>query len=804
MSRIRQLISEIHRRSVWQVLGVYAVTSWIVYQVVLALYEGVGLPGWVPATALVLLLVGLPIVLATALVQEGGPVVRSARRSDDVAPTPPSSSAEAASPAADAAPGRPGLVPATAAPPARKATLFTWSRAITGGVLAFAALGLATSGFMGMRALGVGPAATLVSAGVLEKQGRVVLADFSSRAGDPALALAVTEALRADLSQSDVLEVASRNEVAALLRRMEREEAELLTAEVAREIAIRGGMKAVISGDVATMGQGYILTAEIVAAEAGGTLASFRETAPDSTHLIAAMDRLSRSIREKVGESLRSVRQSPNLMSITTPSLPALRKLVQAYDAESAGESERALTLLAEAIELDPAFAAAHRKRAAILGNFGRLAESVAALEAALEHPGRLSDQERYHAEGLHALNTGDLPRALAAYRSLLAITPEDAQALNNIALVYNAQGDWARMADALERAMALNLKAAEAGRPVFGPTFTGLSLARWNLGDRAGAMADLDLLEARDEQNPYLLGTRAVYAATEFDYDAAAAAASVFLRRYAGSPYLQVMGRRLRAAVSSARGQLADALDELGRAAEIQEREGQSWDEGGLGDGAHAALVHALLRGDAAAARRTLAEYRGRFPLEGIAAEDVDYLGLIHAYALAGQVDSARTVIERLKTLPAPWYLRVHPHTLPAVEGAVALAEDRYADAARAYERAHEQVPSCPGCFLAPLGMALQAEGRPDSAIAVLTRYLEVDWHDRVVASPVYADGDAYYLGPVVERLAELHEERGEAVRAAEYYRRLIDLWAEADAELQPRVQAARRALARLAQEPS
>ena len=52
MSGLKRLIVEIHRRSVWQVLGIYAVGSWVAYQVVLALVDGVGLPEWVPGMAL--------------------------------------------------------------------------------------------------------------------------------------------------------------------------------------------------------------------------------------------------------------------------------------------------------------------------------------------------------------------------------------------------------------------------------------------------------------------------------------------------------------------------------------------------------------------------------------------------------------------------------------------------------------------------------------------------------------------------------------------------------------------------------
>ena len=59
MSTFKRLIHEIHRRSLWQVLGIYLVVSWLVFQVVQTLTEGLGLPDWVPPFALILLLIGL-------------------------------------------------------------------------------------------------------------------------------------------------------------------------------------------------------------------------------------------------------------------------------------------------------------------------------------------------------------------------------------------------------------------------------------------------------------------------------------------------------------------------------------------------------------------------------------------------------------------------------------------------------------------------------------------------------------------------------------------------------------------------
>jgi hypothetical protein len=55
--------------------------------------------------------------------------------------------------------------------------------------------------------------------------------------------------------------------------------------------------------------------------------------------------------------------------------------------------------------------------------------------------------------------------------------------------------------------------------------------------------------------------------------------------------------------------------------------------------------------------------------------------------------------------------------------------------------------------------------------------------------------------LPTVYERLAVLHERRGQGDTAICYYGRLAELWKDADPELQPRV-AARRMIEALARE--
>ncbi len=71
---LKRLIGEIHRRSLWQVLGIYMVSGWIVYEVVQFLTDGLRFPSWFPALALV-----FSVPLTTAFLQ-ADPVSESDRR----------------------------------------------------------------------------------------------------------------------------------------------------------------------------------------------------------------------------------------------------------------------------------------------------------------------------------------------------------------------------------------------------------------------------------------------------------------------------------------------------------------------------------------------------------------------------------------------------------------------------------------------------------------------------------------------------------------------------------------------------
>src|SRR5205085_4286927 len=132
-----------------------------------------------------------------------------------------------------------------------------------------------TGGYMAMRALGIGPAGSLLASGKLDKRDAIVLADFRTTSTDSSLGHVVSEAVRQGLSESSVLTLKQPAEIGAALTRMKRPPTAKLDSALARDVAVREGVKAFLDGEVQGVGtSGYIVTLRLIRADSGVLLAS--------------------------------------------------------------------------------------------------------------------------------------------------------------------------------------------------------------------------------------------------------------------------------------------------------------------------------------------------------------------------------------------------------------------------------------------------------------------------------------------------------------------------------------------------
>jgi eukaryotic-like serine/threonine-protein kinase len=788
----RKLVREAHRRSVWQVLGVYLVGSWIAYQVVLGLHDGLGLPGWVPAMAVVLFVIGLPVVLATAIVQEGPPLGRGAGGDVLPHPTAPSDRDPRADANAATQPDTPNTpdTPDTPAGPARPATparpgsdhkldFLTWRRSLAAGVAAFALLALGAAGYMAMRHLGIGPAGTLMARGVLEERDPVVLADFQAGERDAALAAAVGEALRIDLIQSPVLRVAEPGPVRSALERMQHPPGAPLTEEVARQLAVREGYKAVIAGEVSSLGSGWMLTARLVAADDGTTLAALREPARDSTEVIDAVDRLSRQLRERVGESLRSIRASRPLSQVSTPSLPALRTYSEAeLLLREAGDNLAVVGLLEDAVRMDSTFAMGWRRLATVLGNLGiRAADRMHALSRTYELRDRLPEIERQHAIGAYQAWVMDDPEAaIAAYRQVLSLAPDDPIALNNLPLQLVQLRQFAEAERILNRAIVHN----ESANP-----WINLIGAQMALGRLEDAHATYARALERFPDNVSLIGVGRAFHFLDGRWEQVDSIARAHQERFPDHPYVQATARmdRMRAALLHGRlrefAALRTEVDEIARNLDL------------VPELLATALWHAgataYVRGDTLEAMRMVDDALRRYPLESIDPPARPYASLASAYAAAGRFADAEAMIEAGQAWGPVG--RRPSRDLEIVDATLDL---RRGDPEAALETLHRATRTgmCTICGLDVMGQAYEALGQPDSARTAYERYLTAPMLGR-------ANVEAFHRPAALVRAAELHEAAGDLDLARQRYAEFLRLWNDADPELQPRVEAIRRRLA-------
>ncbi len=486
--------------------------SWVVVEMVTFLTERAGLPDWTPTMAFVAMLLGLPVVVATAFVQEGAPGQEKANGAGAMAgareATPSATASDEASSGSSAA----DMV--VAAIPAQVRPFLTWRNAIMGGLGAFTLLGIALVGYFVMWSSGIGDVGSLVAQGVIEEGDPLVLADFEDNTGQD-LGGIVTEAIRVDLQESSFIELVPPGYVQGGMARMGMDPSDPFTGDIARELAQRDGLKAVIQGEVGALGSNYLLTASIVAPASGEVLKSFRVPVDSQDDLLAGIDKLSQDIRERSGESLRSIRAGAPLASATTSSLEALRVYTDAVALFNQGRQLDALPLLEEAVTLDPDFAMAWRKMAVIMSNRGIEADRMKdATQRAYDLRHNLTEREALLAEAWYRSIMEENPEAaIEVYERMLERYPNDGTALNNLAVRLLDVGGWEDAAGYMERVVTM---------PGGGSanSYMNLSFLLWNVGDEEGARAWRDSTEARYPGSDAAEVVRVNILALEGDYE--------------------------------------------------------------------------------------------------------------------------------------------------------------------------------------------------------------------------------------------------------------------------------------------
>jgi tetratricopeptide (TPR) repeat protein len=732
----------------------------------------IGLPDWVFPAALAVMALGLPVVLFA------GYVAYVTRRAVLMSPT--------FTPGGSAKP----RVHGTFASIAMKASPHvSWRRVAAVGVWAVVALIGVVGAFMSLRAAGIGPFGSLLASGKLNDRDQIIVADFKINGPDTALAGTLATLMNTSLGQSEAIRLMPASSIAAALQRMQRPLDSRMDVGVARDVARREGARAVVSGELTPLAQGYVVSAKLVAATTGDLLWSSSETADGPKELLHAVDRLARQLRGKIGESLKAVHGDPPLELVTTTSFEALKNFsdgTRAWNIE--GDEAKAVRLLKEAVALDTTFAQAHVKLARVLNNTGlaSLEQRIPLIERAYRHGDRLTEPERldmlaaFYEQSSHR----DVAKTAEASVELASRYPTWPAALNNAGSLMLATRQYARAESFLKQAIKVvphewfshvNVAYPKIALGKFSEAREAIALSRTKVSALPGAA---DLAEARVLYNMGKLDSSIVYT-----------------RRVAALPLgLQQLNARndlgffytLQGHVRAAVANLASMRSDRAQRGRAPPRLADSLTWINVAITHFEQPVEAARRLDAAL---TLA------PLATLPPSEREYARVATLYAKAGRPDRALTVLaeyDRVVTDSAQ--RRIDAPLRHSALGWIALAQNKISNAVGEF-RESDRVPyggPCPMCIDAAIGLAFDRANMPDSAIAAYEHFVRTPYSIRVAA-------DAFDLPWILRRLGALYQSKGDVAKSLLYYRRFVELWKNADPELQPQVADARRTIASL-----
>ncbi len=748
----------------------WAVASFVVGLTAWAATNVIGLPDWVLPGSLGVMIAGLPAILVTWYVQ------RTARRAYTATPVFTTGGSSS----------RQGTIATIAL---KASPHVSWRRTWMGGAIAVGAFAVLVIGFMVMRAFGVGPAASLIGAGKLAKQERLIITDFKSPATDSLLGATITEALRADLAQSSALRVVPRLSMNQTLQLMQRPANTNIDFGVAREIATRDGVKAVLDGDIVSLGGRYVVSARLLSAQSGEQLAAFTEQAASQNDLIPAVGRLSKQLRAKVGESLKTIREATALERVTTSSMDALSKYTAALNTlEQTGDLTRVVPLLEQAVSIDSTFAMAWRRLGSHLWSMGEYERSARAVTQAYRYRDRLSDVERHLTEAAYFANGPEIDeeRALEAYEAAIAIDSVNLIALNNAAILLSHRRDY-------DRASAYAIKAAAQDQQVPNPITwsNAIGYSAW-----AGHRPTYDSLmrvwtERAPTQPSQLLWQARVVMFGHRDFDAAERLYNAIRPKLASSRTLTNNATSDLSRLMLLRGRLHEGFQLAAERTARRVEQGRRITI--LEAGLDSAQVVGLVEENPALARQVLQRTLQRMPpdslpvIEGPQDRLLEVAAYLHDTSLVrkARADYQRQLVAGGKMIERPAWESYG-------DALVEFANGHLEAAVTKLDEAEHRLLSCRECIDATKFLALDRLGRADSAIAAGEAYVANRVPDDIFHDAIFRPG-------ILQRLGELYEAKGMPEKALPHYQEFVEQWKNADPELQPRVKDVRARIDRI-----
>ena len=294
----------------------------------------------------------------------------------------------------------------------------------------------------------------------------------SNQTGDPVFESTLNQALVVQLGQSPVLDIVSQRHLHQSLQYLGKKPDTVITPEIAREIGEREGIKAILTGSIANLGNDFVITLQAQNTATGDQIASVQAQAASKEKVLDAMNQAATQMRAKLGESLDSVQKlNTPFGQATTPSLEAFRAFALGDAAHDKGNDiPEAEDHYKRALMLDPNLAIAWARLGVISLNSGEHGKAVEYFTKAHELTRDVSEHERLYIEGhYYGEVLGDLDKAVETLEVATQEYPLQMENYINLAVFYTYKGQPEKALEVMQKALALRPDDAAALTDIIG-----------------------------------------------------------------------------------------------------------------------------------------------------------------------------------------------------------------------------------------------------------------------------------------------------------------------------------------------
>jgi len=586
----------------------------------------------------------------------------------------------------------------------------------------------------------------------------VVLADFDNKTADAVFDDALKQALAVQLRQSPFLNILSDRRVEETLRLMGRPPTERITRDVARELCIRTGSKAIVLGSISNLGGQYIIGLNTVGCSSGDTLATEQEQAGSKQDVLKALSTAASALRGKLGESLATVQKFDVPVEATTPSLEALKAYSMGITTGRTKGDAEAIPFMKRAIELDPNFAMAFVGLGVEYANLGQASLAAGYAKKAYDLRDRVSDREKYRISAFYfQFVTGEVEQATQAYELWAKTYPRDLVPHANLGSMYSNLGQYEKSAAETEEGQRLE------------PTLVGygnLAGTYINLNRLDDARALLQKAEVSKLDGLAIRSDRYLLAFLQDD----AADMQRQVDWAAGRPGEEDQMLSTHSDTQAYYGRLSQARDLSRRAVDVAVRS-DSKETAALWQ-ANAGLREAEL-GNAAVAKQQVSAALAKAP-----GRDVKVLAAM-TLARVGDNARAKSMVEQLeKSEPTNTMLKIY--WLPTIKAAIEINSGNSPQALIDLEAPapYELGGPSPFGYLYPVYVRGQAYLGSHNGAAAAREFQKILDHRGIVVN--------FPLGALAHlQLGRAYALAGDKIKARSAYQDFLNVWKEADPDI-------------------